>query len=264
MLCRTITGEGQTKRQLYTDTNEIIFNYKRKIILNGIFPSIEYSDLRDRIIIYETLPLRESDRITEEKFNKLFDDLLPFVLGEIFQTLQKSLSIYDSVKTEIENMPRMADFTIFGECISRSLGCMSLSFADDYRQRIELNSLDVVESYPIIKLIEKILEEQPRYENTVSSFHKHITKLAELEGIEINSPGVKFPSSPNKIKSQIERLKPNLRSLEIDVDIQTYDKRDKKYPRGSHIVSIRRIALEDYQESLSSLSPLSENDKIKK
>jgi ABC-type dipeptide/oligopeptide/nickel transport system ATPase component len=167
ILCKAITGEGQSKRKLYTDGAEIIFNYRRKGILNGIFPSLDRTDLRDRMIRYETLPVRDAERISEGEFNKHLAALLPHILGQIFQSLQKSLLTYDHIKNEIKYHSRMADFTDYGECISRALNYEPFSFVEAYKQKIEDDALDIVESYPIIQLIEIIMKERTKYEKTV-------------------------------------------------------------------------------------------------
>ena len=259
ILCKAITGEGQSKRKLYTDADEIIFSYRRKLVLNGIFPYLDRTDLRDRMIRYETLPVKDTERISESEFNKHLAEIVPYTLNQIFQTLQKALVSHDSIKTELKYQPRMADFAIYGECISRALNYKPFSFVESYKQKIEDDVLDIVESYPIIQLIEIIMKEKTKYEKTVSEFYREIYGLAEMEGIEIDSKKrIRFPSSANKIKPHIERLKPNLRSLGLDVDIQPYQKRDGKYPRGSHIIVISRPTLDTYKEPLSSPSSLSD------
>lgn len=261
ILCRAITGEGQSKRKLYSDADEIIFSYRRKGLLNGIFPPLDRTDLRDRMVRYETLPVKDNERISEGEFNRHLAELLPYVVGQIFQSLQKSLQDYDHVKNEIKYHPRMADFTAYGECISRALSYESLSFVAAYKQKIEDDALDIVESYPIIQLIEMIMRERTKYEKTVTEFHREICNLGENEGIDTDSKKrIRFPSSANKVKGHIERIKPNLRSLGFEVDIQPYQKRDGRYPRGSHIISISRPTLDTSKESPSSLSSLSEID----
>lgn len=208
ILCKAITGEGQSKRKLYTDTDEIIFSYRRKLVLNGIFPYLDRTDLRDRMIRYETLSVKDTERISESEFNKRLTELLPYVMNKIFQGLQKALLSYDSVKNEIKNQPRMADFTVYGECISRALDYEPFSFVEAYKQKIEDDALDIVESYPIIQLIEVIMKEKTKYEGTVLQFYKEICSLAEMEGIDVDSKKrIRFPSSANKVKPHIERIK---------------------------------------------------------
>lgn len=241
ILCRAITGEGQSKRALYTNSDEVIYSYRRKIILNGISPTLEHPDLRDRCIVYETEPLAPHERLTEEEFQMKFNALVPHVLGQIFQTLSKALGNYDSVKKELKNKPRMADFAIFGESISRGLGNDPFAFITNYQEHVDFNDIDVLESYPIIQLIEEVMENKDTYENNISSFYRDILQRAESNGIEIKSRDINFPKAPNKVKQHIERLKPNLRTLGFSIQIDTYAKRDGVHPRNSRIIHIQTI-----------------------
>jgi hypothetical protein len=57
-LCRAVTGSGFTKRQLFTDDDDIIYNFKRCIGFNGISLGATKADLLDRglIIHLERIP----------------------------------------------------------------------------------------------------------------------------------------------------------------------------------------------------------------
>jgi len=256
-LCKAITGDGHAKRKLYTDSDEIIYEYKRKIILNGISPNFEFPDLVDRNIIYVTDKVPEDERITEEEFNKRFTNLLPSVLGQIFQILSDAMKIHDSVKAEIKLLPRSADFATWGECISRTLGYTPLSFINNYKDKIKLHSLETNESYPIISIVEDMLKNKDRYEDTVQGFFNTVKTLAESEGIDVNSTHVHFPKSPNKIRSHITQLKPNFRTIGLEIDIKQYTKRDELHPKNRQIIYITKIknTIANYDE-YSSLPPL--------
>lgn len=255
ILCKAITGDGNAKRKLYTDSDEIIYDYKRKIILNGISPNLEFPDLVDRNITYITEKVSENERITEEEFNKKFNDLLPSILGQIFQTLSNAMKRYDSIKKEIKQLPRMADFAIWGECISRTLGYDSLSFLNQYKEKIKSHSIDTNESYPIISIVEDMLRDKEHYEDTLQKFYKTIKICAELEGIDISSRHVNFPKASNKIREHITRLKQNFRTIGLEIDIAPYTKRDERYPKNRQVIYITKIkkSIAYFDENLSLL-----------
>src|SRR5207249_4833322 len=50
-LCRLATGGGFSTRELYTDSEEVFFDAKRPIILNGIDHLAERADLAERAVI---------------------------------------------------------------------------------------------------------------------------------------------------------------------------------------------------------------------
>jgi hypothetical protein len=94
-LCRAVTGSGFSKRELYTDDDDIIYNFKRCIGFNGINLGATKADLLDRGIIIEL------ERIPREKQRKLeeiwaeFDGIKAELLGCIFDILVKVLQVKD-------------------------------------------------------------------------------------------------------------------------------------------------------------------------
>ncbi|MDP3027689.1 MAG: hypothetical protein Q8N63_08340, partial [Nanoarchaeota archaeon] len=48
--CRVVTGEGYSKRELYSDDEDIIYNYRRKIAINGINLPGQEADFLDRCL----------------------------------------------------------------------------------------------------------------------------------------------------------------------------------------------------------------------
>jgi len=147
VLCRAITGSSNPKRKLYTDGDEVIHNFRSKIVLNGIIPTLEYPDLQSRLIIYDRETIDETNRITEKEFNEKFNKLLPYVLAQIFITLQKALSLYPELKDEIKPKTRMSDFELWGEIISRCLGHKHNQFLKSYNDKLNQAHISAKDSY---------------------------------------------------------------------------------------------------------------------
>ena len=250
-LCTAITGAGDSKRALYSNSDEIIYTFKRKIILCGIAPSMNFPDLLDRTITYETIPVLDDQRITEEDFNQQLDEILPQVIGQIFQTLSEMLKLYSTVKSELKLLPRMADFTLFGECISRSLGYEPNSFVDAYNTRIQNNSIEIAQTYPIISIMEELIQNDT-YEKEVSGFYNQIKGIATSQGIDIESKDIEFPKSSNQLKGHLKQIAPDLRKLGMLVDITRYEKRDGKFKRGCSVIYITKITQTGLFSDLSS------------
>jgi hypothetical protein len=262
VLCKAVTGDGNSKRKLYTDSEEVIYSYKRKIILNGISPTMEFPDLMDRNITYTTNKVSEEERITEEEFEIKFKEILPFVLGTIFKILSKAITIYDSVKLDLKRLPRMADFTIWGDCIARAFGHEPLSFIVNYKDVIKSHSLDIIETNPIMTIIDDLLGESVHYESTINDFYNLVKGRALSNGVNIASKDVNFPRHFNQVKQQIMKLKPDLRAMGIEIDFDYYTKRNGKYKRNTRIIYIdRRInTISNFNEkpSMTSLPMLPE------
>ncbi len=76
-LCRVSTGGGFGARQLYTNTDEVLFEAKRPIIINGIPDLATRPDLADRSMVLILPPIEEKDKISEKTFWQRFDQQMP-------------------------------------------------------------------------------------------------------------------------------------------------------------------------------------------
>ena len=122
-LCRGVTGSGFSKRQLYTDDDDIIYYFQRCIGFNGINLAATKADLLDRgiIIQLERIP-KERRRKLEDIWND-FEILRPQLLAYIFDILVKVLQIKQKGGITIPNgLNRMADFEEYAEIISQMYG----------------------------------------------------------------------------------------------------------------------------------------------
>lgn len=61
-LCRLATGGGWATRELYTDMDEVLFEARRPVILNGITEFVAAQDLLDRIIQLDLPPIPKHAR----------------------------------------------------------------------------------------------------------------------------------------------------------------------------------------------------------
>jgi hypothetical protein len=64
-LCRLATGGGFAARQLYSDQDEVLFDAKRPVILNGIEDFVTRPDLADRAVFLTLEPIKEEQRRPE-------------------------------------------------------------------------------------------------------------------------------------------------------------------------------------------------------
>ncbi|MFL6083377.1 MAG: hypothetical protein ACJ74F_09240, partial [Mycobacterium sp.] len=64
-LCRAATGDGNVKRQLYTDNDLAVIQFLRCVIINGIDMGGLNGDLTDRLILADLKRITEADRRDE-------------------------------------------------------------------------------------------------------------------------------------------------------------------------------------------------------
>jgi hypothetical protein len=110
--CKAITGIGQSRRALYTDDEDKIYEFKHCLMFNGINVALSEPDVLDRSIIIELSDISEADRKTEHEVLGKFFKSRPKILTRIFDVLAKAITIKKDIR--IKRFPRMANFCHLG------------------------------------------------------------------------------------------------------------------------------------------------------
>jgi len=257
IICRAITGSNNPRRKLYTDDEESIHSFKRKIVLNGIIPYLDYPDLQSRLVNYAREVIDETNRITEHEFNKRLDDLLPDVLGQIFITLCKAMREYPRIKGLIRPASRMSDFEMWGEVISRVLGCQKNEFLQRYNEKLSEVNISSQDSYPIVNAIQFFMENKDTWEGTASSLYQHLIRIADDQGVDRQSKYVRFPKSPNYLTKELIVIQPLLRNQDIITESYHYTKNDGRFTKNASVVKIMKKTRQDTLRFPGTSSPSS-------
>ena len=72
-LCNLSTGGTFVKRALYSDSNEVIINIQRPVMMNGIGTLVTAQDLLERSIYLRLPIINSSNRITEQNLESRFE-----------------------------------------------------------------------------------------------------------------------------------------------------------------------------------------------
>ena len=86
-LCRLSSGGGFAVRSLFTNTDEVVFNASRPIILNGIGDIITRPDLAARALFISLEPISDADRKAEVKLLAELDAKRPQILGVLLDAI---------------------------------------------------------------------------------------------------------------------------------------------------------------------------------
>jgi hypothetical protein len=265
-LCRAVTGSGFSKRELYTDDDDIIYNFKRCIGFNGINLGATKADLLDRGIIIELERIsREKQRRLEEIWAE-FDGIKPELLGYIFDILVKVLQVKcnGGIAGEIKGLPRMADFADVGEIISRCMGNENSNFLDAYYRNIDLQVEEAIAANPVATAITKFIEDNDRkWEGTATEL---LIKLeAVADELKINTSHKSWPKGANTLSRRIKEVKTNLREIGITIDRYVIDHKTKV--RGIKICTVSSEPSEpseskNYVQFASDISDDTDNNRI--
>ncbi len=233
-LCRAVTGTAQSKRALYTDDDDVYYKFIRCVGTNGINISGLEPDFLDRAILYELERIPITERREKREIMEAFARDLPSIVGGLFSTISRALGIVEKVREELKGkLPRMADFTVWGEAISRALGYEALEFYNAYMEKLRRQNKEVLEADVIGDLLIKFMENRESWEGTPTELLKELTKLAEEYGLD----SVKgFPKAPHALTRRLNRLKPNL--AEEGIAMERYETGGGK--RNRRIIRIER------------------------
>jgi len=239
VLCRLVTGEGFSKRELYTNDDDVIYSFKRCITLNGINLVPNKPDLLDRCLIFELEPIAKADRIEEAIFWDSFNEMKPKVLGAIFSTLSKAMKIYPQIY--LDSKPRMADFAKWGAAVAEAMGYSSKKFIDAYNENISIQNTEALEANPIAKVIINFMECQSEWTGSPTVLLHELNNVAE--SLMIDTGDKRYPSDPRWLWRRIKEVKPNLETVGVHIN-----KDDSNHAKGRQIY-IRNSALEQDSSS---------------
>nr|MDQ3969589.1 hypothetical protein [Thermoproteota archaeon] len=249
-ICKAVTGAGNSKRKLYTDDEDIAYNYKRLILVNGINNVLTEPDALDRSVMLDFTRISDEERREEAEVDAEFEAMKPGLLGYIFDILVKALSIKHTIK--LQRKPRMADFAVWGEAIARAMGCKELEFLDDYYSVLERQNVDAVEATlvgpAIVNFVGTWQQGNKEWEGSPDALLNALRKVAEA--FRIDTRDSMWPKKGNSLVRKIKPLLPDLRQgYQIDIAITRDAKGEKTKSKNSTWITINR--------RISPISPLS-------
>ena len=248
-LCRASTGQATAVRALYTNEDDVVFKYKMCVGLNGINNAATKADLLDRAIFLNLDTIPDDRRIHEKVLWRSFSEAKPEILGGIFDALSKALSIYPN--THLDNLPRMADFAVWGCAIAEALGRSKEEFLNAYYENIGRVNRAALEASPVAVAIMALMEDRAEWEGSPSCLLRELDLLAV--GLYIDTKSKSWAKSPESLGRRMTTILPNLRKAGIGVE------------RGHSGERNYRLYYLNLRNKLSNLSNLSTaNEKLKK
>jgi hypothetical protein len=119
-ICRSVTGDGLLRRQLYTDSDVSVLAFRRVVALTSIDPGRLNGDLADRLLTIELDRIPESSRTAEEAMTQKWAAIHPGVLGGLLHVTVNVLRALGPIRHT--KLPRMADFARILLAVDEVLG----------------------------------------------------------------------------------------------------------------------------------------------
>src|SRR5579862_3022686 len=95
--CRLATGGGLATRELYTDADEVLFDAKRPVVLNGIDQLAGRPDLGDRSLILNLPQIDTVERREEKRLYAEFESKQAQLLGAVLDAVSTALRRYSEI-----------------------------------------------------------------------------------------------------------------------------------------------------------------------
>jgi hypothetical protein len=211
LLCRAVTGSGFSKRQLYTDDEDIIYTIQANVGINGISLASNKPDLLERSVLFELRRVEKSGRRQERELLEEFEQARPRILGAIFDAIAKALALKPTIT--VAQLPRMADFALWGCAISEAIGYGKEVFLTTYLHNINSQNEEVLGDNPEAALLISFMENQTEWTGTPSELLKIIKSIGADKGISEND----LPKSANVLSRKLVALKTNLEEAGLKV-----------------------------------------------
>lgn len=244
ILCRAITGEGFSKRELYSDDEDVIYSYRRVVMLNGVNVVPQRPDLLDRSILIALDRIPRTQRREERALWREFEELRPAILGGIFDTLSRALAIYPDL--QLPALERMADFTLWGAAISQALGYGANAFLDAYGGNLQVQTREAVRGHAVGAAILALIESAGEWAGTPSDLLAALEEAGEDAKLfrraangKVQAKG--WPGAPHILTRRLNEVRSNLVDLGIEIVAGRADDR---------AVTIRRVPPEGTENAV--------------
>jgi hypothetical protein len=165
-LCRLATGGGFSSRELYSDTDEVILDAQRPVILTGIEELATRADLLDRTLVCGLAAIPDAKRIPERLLWARFEHERAAILGALLDAVACALAREPHV--QLERLPRMADFAIWATAAEPALGWAPGAFLRVYAENREQANDLALEAVTVVPHLRALLEAQGEWRGTMS------------------------------------------------------------------------------------------------
>jgi hypothetical protein len=212
LLAQACTGGGYSKRRLYTDDDDVIYQVKRCIGLNGINLLVSKSDLMDRTILLHLERISPSKRTDEKELWENFERLKSEILGGIFDTLVKAKDIHSGIN--LSQLPRMADFAKWGYAITEALGHKGDDFMKAYQQNVERQNEEVIQYNTLAQTVVSFMNDKDTWNGMIKEVWEELQTIAAPDKKDST-----FPKTHRTLRKYLEKIKPNLMDIGITYEI---------------------------------------------
>lgn len=210
-ICRLVTGEGDSKRVLYSDDEDFVYELKRAVLLNGINPPADRGDAQDRTLPVELERITNRKRRSEAEIWAEFDDLHPKLLGAVFGALSRALKAKEGL--QLDERPRLADWGEYAAAVYEAEGWSedgkkgTSLFLEDWGGVVKVQNQAALDGSSVAQATIAFMEGRDKYTGKASELHGALEGVAESLKIAVKRDKT-WPKSPSWLWRRMKEVLP--------------------------------------------------------
>ena len=214
-LCRATTGGGFSKRQLYTDDEDIIYRLQRPVGINGINIAAQRPDLLDRSLLIGLEQIPETRRRTIMEIRAEFSRDQPAILGGFLDVVVKALSMPEP---KLDRTYRMADFISWGYRMAEALGRLGEEFITVYGENVRLQAEEAVRADIVAEVLLEFLDAclNQRWEGTATQLLNLLK--AKAEDLHVSTRQREWPKASHALTRRLRQLRDPLSRIGYTIE----------------------------------------------
>ncbi len=208
-LCRLATGGGFSKRRLFTDSDEVLFQATRPVVLTSIPEVDRQPDLADRSLHVTCERIADAERRTERDLRAAFSEAHPAILGALLDATACALANLD--RTSLPELPRMADLALFVTAAEPALEHAPGTFVDAYRRNRDEAAEGAIDGTLVGRYVAEVGREG--FAGTATQLLHRIEHVAGTDATRRRG----WPATPRGLAGIVRRLAPSLVASGVSV-----------------------------------------------
>ncbi|MBV9949612.1 MAG: hypothetical protein JOZ69_22415 [Myxococcales bacterium] len=219
-LCRVATGGGFATRALHTDDEEVIFEFVRPVVVNGIDDVATRPDLADRCLVVTLPAIPKDKRRRDVDIRAAFEAAAPRIYGAILSALAGALLREPHV--QLAELPRMADFAVLATAAESSLGWEDGDFMAAYAANQSDSRAITLDADLVAQTVARFMRDRHAWSGPAKELLEALRRLVS----EAERASKAWPSAPNVLSTRLRRAAPILRELGVEVNLDAREGRD--------------------------------------
>ena len=173
-LSRAITGEGDVRRQLYSDADLVVYSFRRAVIVTSIDLGAAKGDFGDRLLPINLDPISETQRLTDRALWPRWERTHPRVLGALLDVAASVARVLPTVA--LSTHTRMADFMEVLAAVDQVTGSAGL---ERYRVKVYSLAAETLTADAFVSAVRKSLPTDEPWEGTSAELLTLVTPTEE-------------------------------------------------------------------------------------